>query len=220
MKKIAIYSTVAFAIIFSACKKDAANVVTDPTAYNVSVSEKIVTVKNLPADTILGIGQFGPYGAGKYTFFSLSNQSLVPNSDSATGNWDVAFAGTTIRINAGTSGPGNGGAFVYNGTFDALTTVPVDSTFRIDNAPASYAITKGSGNGWYNYDGQNTLVTAIPGRTLVIKTATGKYAKMEIMNYYKGGATPLSTATDSIKAFDSRYFTFRYTYQANGTTTF
>jgi len=54
----------------------------------------------------------------------------------------------------------------------------------------------------------------------VIKTATGKYAKMEIMNYYKGGTTPLSTATDSIKAYDSRYFTFRYTYQANGTTTF
>ncbi len=220
MKKITLLSSVAFALIFSACKKDAANNVTDPTAFGVSVNGKIVTVKNLPADTILGIGQFGPYGAGKYTFFNLNSNTLVPNSDSATNNWDLAFAGNTIRINAGTSGPGNGGAFVFNGSFDALTAVPVDSTFRIDNAPTSYAISKGSGKGWYNYDGQNNLITAIPGRTLVIKTANGKYAKVEIMNYYKGGSTPLSTASDSIKAFDSRYFTFRYTYQGNGTTTF
>lgn len=96
----------------------------------------------------------------------------------------------------------------------------MDSTFRVDNAPASYAITKGSGKGWYTYDGANNLITPTPGRVLVIKTATGKYAKVEILNYYKGGITPLSSATDSVKAFDSRYYSFRYTYQADGSMNF
>jgi len=222
MKKITFAIVLMSAIIFSACKKDAVTTVVDPTAFNVSVVGKIVTVTNLPADTIIGIGQMGPYGAGKYTFFSLRGNSIIARTDSATSNWDIAFAGTKILINAGTSGPGNGGAFVYkDGTFDALATIPFDSTFYVDNAPASYAITYGSGKGWYNYDYPPVnIISAIPGRVLVIKTADGKYAKVEILNYYKGNTTPLSTATDSIKAYDSRYYSFRYTYQSNGTTTF
>lgn len=222
MKTILATAAITSAIIFSACKKDTPTPVTpaDPNAFNVSVNGKIVTVKNLPADTILGIGAMGPFGAGKYSFFSLETNSKISNTDSATPNWDLAFAGNTIRVNNVTSGPGNGGAFVFTGTFDGLTQVPADSTFRVDNAPVSYAITKGSGKGWYTYDGPNNIITPIPGRVLVIKTASGKYAKVEILNYYRGGVTPATTASDSIKAFDSRYYTFRYTYQSNGSTTF
>jgi len=220
MKKSTIGFLAIAALIFNACKNDETNnVVVNPNDYNVAVSGKIVTVKNLPADTIVGVGAMGPYGAGKYTFFNLGTNSKIASTDSATSNWDLAFAGNTIRINNGTSGPGNGGAFVYVGTFDGLTTIPTDSTFRIDNAP-NYAITKGSGKGWYNYDGPTNLLTAIPGRVLVIKTANGKYAKVEILNYYKGNTTPLSTASDNVKIYDSRYYSFRYTYQADGTTTF
>jgi hypothetical protein len=220
MKKSTIGILAIAALIFNACKKDETNnVVVNPNDYNVAVSGKIVTVKNLPADTIVGVGAMGPYGAGKYTFFNLGTNSKIASTDSATSNWDLAFAGNTIRINSGTSGPGNGGAFVFVGTFDGLTTIPTDSTFRTDNAP-NYAITKGSGKGWYNYDGPTNLLTAIPGRVLVIKTANGKYAKVEILNYYKGNTTPLSTASDNIKIYDSRYYSFRYTYQADGTTTF
>jgi hypothetical protein len=208
-------------LIFQACKKEeTSNPTPDSGEFGVSVSGKVVTIKNMYADTILGLGAMGPYGAGKFTFFNLSTNSIIPNSDSATTNWDLAFGGTTIRVNNVTSGPGNGGAFVYNGTFDALTSVPADSTFRVDNAPASYAITKGSGKGWYNYDGPNNLVTAIPGRVLVIKTASGKYAKVEILNYYKGGLTPSSTASDSTKSYGSRFYKFRYTYQADGSKNF
>ena len=221
MKKIITTAVIASALIFSACKKETTTPVNpiDSNAFNVSVNGRIVTVKNLPADTILGIGAMGPYGAGKYSFFSLETNTKVSSADSASSNWDFAFAGTTVRVNNGTSGPGNGGAFVYTGTFDALTSVPVDSTFRVDSATV-YAITKGSGKGWYTYDGPNNIVTATPGRVLVIRTASGKYAKVEILNYYRGGVTPATTATDSIKSFDSRYYTFRYTYQSNGTTTF
>ena len=222
MKKILCSIAVITTVIISACNKDAvpSPLNTDPGAYNVSVNGKIVTVKNLPSDTCVGIGPQGGYGIGKYSFFNLGTNSIVSNNDSASTNWDLAFAGTTIRVNNITSGPGNGGAFVYNGSFDNLLSVPMDSTFRVDNAPASYAITKGSGKGWYTYDGANNLITPTPGRVLVIKTATGKYAKVEILNYYKGGITPLSSATDSVKAFDSRYYSFRYTYHADGSMNF
>jgi hypothetical protein len=207
-------------LIFSACNKDETPTTTvDPRAFSVTVNGSDVTVKNMGADTILGIGAMGPYGAGKYTFFSLATNSIVPSSDSATTNWDLAFSGKIIRVNSGTSGPGVGGAFVYTGTYDALTSVPTDSTFRTDAAP-SYAITAASGKGWYTYDPANNLIIPTPGRVLVIKTATGKYAKVEILNYYRGGTTPAATATDSVKAYDSRYYSFRYNYQRNGTMVF
>lgn len=221
MKNRIILVAVAASAIFTACTKDKTETPADPGAFNVAVSGKIVTVSNLPADTIIGLAPTGqPIGAGKYAFFSLETNTWVSNSDSATTKWDLAFAGTIIRVNNATSGPGNGGAFVYNGVFDAVTAVPADSTFKIDNHPTAYAITRGSGKAWYNYDGPTNLLTPIPGRVLIIRTATGKYAKVEILNYYKGGITPSASAPDDVKINEQRYYKFRYTFQNNGTTTF
>jgi hypothetical protein len=179
------------------------------------------TVTNLQADTIIGISATGqPYGSGKYTLYSLESNSIIANTDSATAKWDVGFRGTTIITNSGNSGPGAGGAFVYTGTFGDLTQIPTDSTFRTDNAPTAYAIKTGSGNGWYSYNPTANLITAIPGRILVIRTASGKYAKIEIQNYYKGGVTPDATASDNDKLAKQRYYTFRYSYQSDGTKKF
>ena len=72
----------------------------------------------------------------------------------------------------------------------------------------------------YTYDGLTTLVSPIAGRVLVIRTANGKYAKIEILNYYKGGVTLASTASVNDKLFKQRYYTFRYTYQSNGSKVF
>lgn len=221
MKRKIILASLMAATIFNACKKDNPAPVKKPTDFDISVSGKIVTVKNLPADTIIGTDGIGrPIGAGKYTFFSLETNSLIPNSDSATAKWDLAFAGTTIRVNNLTSGPGKGGAFVHTGTFETLLSVPTNEDFLVDNHPLTYAIPKGSGNGWYNYDGPTNLVTAIPGKVLVIKTANEKYAKVEILNYYRGGVTPSASASSEIKSKEQRFYTFRYTFQPDGSTTF
>lgn len=221
MKSSIILAVATVIISAVACKKEKIEPVVDPGAFNVAVSGKIVTVSNLPADTIIGFSATGqPVGAGKYSFFSFETNNRVSNADSATTKWDIAFSGTTIRVNNTTGGPGNAGAFVYAGTFDALLVVPIDSVFKTDNHPVSYAITKGSGKGWYNYDGPTNLLTPIPGRVLVIKTANGKYAKVEILNYYKGGVTPSATAADNVKINEQRYYKFRYTFQGNGTTGF
>jgi hypothetical protein len=180
-----------------------------------------ITVRDIPADTVVGLSAQGaPITKGVYTFYSLEKNAIVPNTDSASTKWDIAFMATRIIINGGTSGTGQGGAFVYTGLFDDLKTIPTDSVFKTDNAPTSYAITAGSGKGWYTYDGLNNLITPLAGRVLVIRTASGKYVKMEITSYYKGGATLPASASDMEKLTKQRYYSFRFAYQPNGTKTF
>jgi hypothetical protein len=180
-----------------------------------------ITVKDLPADTVTRLGADDrPQYAGSVTYYSLVDNKIVPKTDSATTKWDVAFSSLKIFINGGTSGPGIGGAFVYIGSFDALKTIPEDSTFAVDNSNASkFAIPQNS-SGWYIYNGLTNLVTPAAGRVLVIRTATGKFAKIEILNYYRGGVTPDPTASNADKLTKQRFYTFRYAYQPNGSKTF
>jgi hypothetical protein len=180
-----------------------------------------ITASNIVADTIIGFAPTGqPVGSGRYTLFSLERNVVVPSSDSATNRWDIGFRGTTIITNSGNSGPGQGGAFVFVGLFDDLRSVPVDSVFRVDNAPTAYAIPSGSNRGWYVYNAPVNLVTPIPGRVLVIRTATGKFAKVEILNYYRGGVTPPASASDDEKIRNQRFYTFRFRFQPDGSRDF
>ena len=200
-------------IALVACTKDEETIVVPVSA---------ITVKDLAADTVTGLGADGrPQSAGTTTYYSLVDNKIVASTDVASTKWDIAFSSTKILVNCGTSGPGIGGAFVFKGLFDDLKTIPVDSSFATDNSnAASFAIPLGSGRAWYTYDGLTTLVSPIAGRVLVIRTATGKFAKIEILNYYKGGVTLPATASVSDKLFKQRYYTFRYAYQPNGAKTF
>jgi hypothetical protein len=187
---------------FTACKKDSGS-----SSTTISVSAKTVT--NVNAD---------PSATGNhYAFFSLERNEAVAASDSATNKWDIAFRSTTIITNSGTSGPGAGGAFVQTGVvFDDYAKVATDSAFRVDNIAATpaFAIPTGSGNGWYNYNTTTNVITPIPGRLIIVRTATGKYAKLEITSYYKDApATPDATST-------ARYYHFRFGYQADGSKNF
>jgi hypothetical protein len=208
---------VGFASLTVACNDD--NNIIPP------VGLQAVTVQNLIADTIIGITPGVPpaggipYGAGKFTFYSLETNSIIPSTDSASNRWDLGFRGTTIITNSGSSGPGQGGAFVWTGLFADLKSVPADSTIRVDAAP-NYAIPVGSGRAWYTYSQAEQLVRPIPGKILVIRTASGKFAKVEILNYYKGGVTPAVTEPDSVKYKLQRHYTFRYILQPNGSRDF
>ncbi|MBM3444299.1 MAG: hypothetical protein FJX83_04850 [Bacteroidetes bacterium] len=174
-------------------------------------------VQDVPADPIIGIGTDGrPFGYNKFTFYSFETNSVVPSTDSASTKWDVAFRGSTIITNGGASGPGNGGAFVYQGIFDDLKTISADSTFKLDQSLAATAV----GKSWYVYDAPNNLFIPTPGRIVVIRTASGKFAKMEILNYYKGGVTPAVSAPSDEKLQKQRYYTFRFAYQSDGTKIF
>ena len=211
LQKIAMGLGLSIALV--ACSKDEEIIVVPVSA---------ITVKDLAADTVTGLGLDGrPQSALTTTYYSLVDNKAIASTDAASTKWDIAFSSTKILINGGTSGPGIGGAFVHIGSFDSFTSIPADSIFKTDNAnAASYAIPLGSGKAWYTYDGLTTLVSPIAGRVLVIRTATGKYAKIEIISYYKGGVTLPATASVNDKLFKQRYYTFRYAYQPNGSKTF
>lgn len=194
--------------IFASCSKD------DPAPITITAT----TFTNLPADPPSGgynpmNGQ--PIGVTKkFTFFSFTTGAIIANADSVTTKWDIGFNGTTIIVNSGTSGPGAASAQVLSVIFDEVKTAPTTGylTDNINAAPASYAIPRGSGNGWYNYDGATNVITPIAGRVIMVKTSEGKYAKMEILSYYKDSpVAPNNTSID-------RHYTFRYVFQANGTT--
>ena len=210
LTKITLFLSLGLALV--ACRKDDETIIVPVSA---------ITVKDLPADTVTGLGLDGrPQYAGSITYYSLVENKIVATSDAASTKWDIAFSSTKILVNSGTSGPGLGGAFVYVGLFDALKSIPADSNFATDNSNTSqYAIPQSSA-GWYIYNRATNLVTPAAGRVLVLRTASGKFAKIEILNYYKGGITPEITALDADKLTKQRYYTFRYAYQPNGSKTF
>ena len=183
---------------FSSCKEDETDDI---------VILQTQTVNSLAADAVQ------PY-KGKFTLFSFAQNATVPNSDSASGNWDIGFRGSTIIVNGGSIRAGQGGAYIHSGIFAELTEVPETQAFNQDNSDTNLAIPTGSGNGWYNYDHATNILSPIAGKILVIRTASGKYAKVEILSYYQNApATP--TASDA-----SRYYTFRFVYQPDGSKKF
>lgn len=204
---LSIFLIALLAISFTSCKKS------DPTPVALTAT----TFKNLNADYAPAVGGTNgpptyPSATNKFTLFSFATGAIVLNKDSASTKWDIGFRATTIIVNGGTSGPGVAGAIVQSGIFTEVTTAP-DNGYVQDNknsTTAKYAIPTGSGKGWYNYDPNANVISPIAGRVLIVKTADGKYAKMEIQSYYLDApSTPTSTTKD-------RYYTFRYIYQSDG----
>jgi hypothetical protein len=146
--------------------------------------------------------------ARPFIFFSLETQSIVSENQ----DWDIAFKGTTIRVNS----VKNVSAALANGIFEELKEVPATAQFATDTA-TTFAIPTGSGAGWYNYNSATFTVTPIPGRILLFRTSKGNYVKLEILSYYKGNPpvaqiNPMTTP--------SAHYTFRYVLQPNGSQKF
>jgi hypothetical protein len=182
--------------------------------------EPLTTVRfeDLPADPSATGGGPGS-GTGRYTFFRLRDSSIVLRydntmnraADSSSTEWDLAFQATNVLVNGGASGPGNGAAYVAEKAFQEVTEVDTD---RLEPDGASErAIPGGSGNGWYNYNRQTNVVSPLPGRTIVVRTADGgAYAKIRILSYYEGAPENPVAGED-----ESRYYTFEYMIQDDGT---
>jgi len=161
----------------------------------------------------------------KYTFFSFKTGQIVANADSATLKWDIGFRSTAIIFNGGTSGPGAAGAIVQQGLFDEIKTAPTTgyildnktaNQFAVSSSPFVAGTTTTTNNWWLNSGTQtSTIVSPIAGRVIVVKTADGRYAKMEIQSYYKGAPAAINNLTDL-----DRYYTFKYIYQPGASNNF
>lgn len=205
--KTNIYLLFSFLLIFSSCQKE------DEVQLLNIVSERF---DNLYAPQNGGVdqrtGKSSPK-SGEFTKFNFST-GQVTNSDT---DWDVAFRATDIIINGGTSlgtidepsRNGNAAVYIANGTMAAITAVDLQSLSQ--DADSGYAIPPGGGNGWYTYQGPPVnLISPTPGKILVFRTNDGKYAKMEILSYYKNAPDSPDAYTD-----ESKYYTFNYVYQPN-----
>ncbi len=174
-----------------------------------SATLEVQNATDIPADTSAVSGPPGQGPLPNYTFYSLADGEVVDKADSNSDQWDLALAGTIVLVNGGTSGPGQGQAQVVAGAFEALSEAP-EGGYRADSE-AGQAIPTGSGNGWYTYTVQDgnppNTILPIPGRIIVLRTADGNYAKLEILSYYRGN--PDTSASD-FSAVDGRYYTFRY----------
>jgi hypothetical protein len=205
---------------FTSCSND------DPAPTVLSA----VVFKDLNADyalQVFGAGQpTRPTQKNKFTFFSFKTGQVVSVSDSSKSTiWDIGFQGTNIIFNGGTSGPGVGGAIVQQGIFDEVKEAPATGyvqdnkptgQFAVSARPFVQGTTTTTNNWWLNSGTQtSTIVSPIAGRVIIVKTADGRYAKMEILSFYKGAPAVINNMTDL-----DRHYTFRYVYQPEAITNF
>jgi len=150
---------------------------------------------------------------GEFVLFSFENNAVVALSQQQTNNGDFGLRLTTFITNSGVSGPGNGGAIVQTGIFDEINSAPENG--YLTDAEGNLAITDGV---WYDYNPITRSFSPKAGIVFFIRTGTGKYTKMEILEAVptddNGNIVAPPTIPTKIK------YTFRYAYQSNGSRNF
>lgn len=210
--KLIAFSFLCVSALIISCSED--NEPNPKTEQKETVVTTASTIYNLPADPATSYTSTGtPIGTtGKFRFFSFSTGQIVSNADSLTTKWDVGFRGTTIIVNGGTGRLGIGGAKIINGIFEDLKEAPADGYAQ--DGDGTFAIPTGSGNGWYTYNAQAGTIVPTAGKLIIFKTAEGKYAKMEILSYYKDAPSRPTQQSPG------RYYTFRFSFQPDGSRNF
>jgi hypothetical protein len=176
---------------------------------------------NTPA-TITSIkDNMTPDSTDGWLYYSFDNDVTVPATQAGTDAWDIKFrfipfdqtgaifqkiflADGAIFLNSPTAGnaAGKTKGYVADTSFMLVTAVGDDSKLRSDDT------TKGSQiitfNGFYTYNPTARTASPNPNKTLVVRTAKGKYVKMQLQSIYKG--KPLVPAmTDPVG-----YYSFQY----------
>jgi hypothetical protein len=116
-------------------------------------------------------------------YFNFETGEVVPESEANTKKWDISFKRPQIRINGGESGPGSAKMIALDADYNTVILAP-DSGYITDGQGADDELGGESGlafNNWYNY--QEQTISPKP-KTYVLRTATGKYLKMQILGYY------------------------------------
>jgi len=208
MKTIKILS-LAFLIIFaSSCSSD------DDNTLIAQIETQSFENLHAPQE-----GGQGTPVSGEFVKFNFATGQITTSET----EWDIAFRGTLILVNGGeTSGivdepakTGVAAAYIASGAMATVTSV--NTALLIQDSEIATSIPTGSGEGWYIYAGPPShLITPITGKILVFRTHDGKYAKVEILSYYKDAPEAPDAFTD-----EDRYYSFNYVYQPNeGLSTF
>lgn len=149
-------------------------------------------------DTLVGpvVFTIDATAPARWSFFDFSRNSAV--TDPGPLDWDLAMKRFEIIVNGGPAFAGRGGiADLGVVPFDSVAGLP--DTGYVTTAPDS---TNAVIRRWYKY-GYTTHLLQPKGHVYAVRTADGKYAKVEIVSYYCGEV-------------QGGCFTLRYVYQGDG----
>lgn len=193
---------------------------------------KSTVIYDLPGDLDASMAE-GVEGKEKrpfYTFlFRFRDQRQIwikTEQDSLqwtkTKDWDLAFTGpynsevyvnnASYMFNPGYEGEATNTAVIkLDQPYQAVITAPSDEEF--DNSAVNKIgwASSASSNGWFQYSLSTHIMQALPNRTYVIRLPDGKYAKLQLINAYKGNPPAVSNMN-----WPAPYFTFRYYVQQDG----
>lgn len=225
----------------SACSKDNDETKPEPPAEE-TIYNKLITVSNFTGDTSSLAAPDANREVIYYSLElnkSTPSEYLLTNRwDLAfSGVYNTSIGGNngadkSSNASFGTGGPGKGGVLILDKPFDEVTKVPENAVFSTKAAAFGLdaAGAFGDGVGWAIYDWGGDLRATLgfggngptqahtcwarPDRTIIVRTATGNYAKLQIISLYKD-------APDEPKTKDpAPYLTFQYVIAAPGTTDF
>ncbi|PVH24556.1 HmuY family protein [Sphingobacterium corticibacter] len=223
--RISLNKIMLFSALLISCDKD-----TDmPAALE---DGRSTVVYDLAGDTGASVAE-GIAGKDRRTFYTFLYDLeakrqiwLRTAADSAqwlkTDSWDLAFTdnynsrifinNATDALNPGFDGAATGTAIVMLETdYTAVTEAPSDAVFD-QSSYTEIGIANGQDSpGWYTYNSTTHIMRSLPNRTYALRLSNGKYAKLQILNAYKGNPPAV---TDQF--WPAPYFTFRYFVQQDG----
>ena len=218
------YTVVLSAVILliTACSKDK----TSPDLTDT----KSVTVQDMPGDLGASMGddvdgkEKRPFYSITFRFSDKQTRMIKTTADSLqylkNADWDLAFTkeynsyvvtnNGTIAGTPGYGGPGVGRMIIVEKPYDQVFEAPADAEFA-QKGIAGVGWDSGNGYGWYFYSLSNHICVPVRNRTFIVKTASGKFAKLALLNIYKGNPP---VVTDLF--WPAPYLTFKYFVQEDG----
>jgi len=210
---------------FASCKKDEVD-------QNQMLQDgKSVVINDLAGDTQAAMGSATP---GKevrpfYTFlFRMRDQKQIwirNAADSAqwlkTKDWDLAFTGPynsevyvndkDYQYNPGFGGAAKSAVMMLEQSYDTVNQAPSDEAFNASDVNKIGWASSASSKGWFFYSLNTHIMQAIPNRTYAIRLPDGKYAKLQLINAYKGNPPSVTDLN-----WPAPYYTFKYYVQQDG----
>lgn len=174
-------------------------------------------VTDLPGDTSASMtGGNGSNFKNLYFSFSTNTAVVISGDNRKSLAWDLAFTGpynSEVYVNSGGysynpgyGGPGKGAIIQIDKPYDQVTSAPSNEEFDASTV-SKIGWDAGNGTGWFFYSLTNHIAVPIKNRTFVLRTAGGRFAKLELLNIYKGNPP---VVTDLF--WPAPYLTFRYSF--------
>ncbi|MDF2517424.1 MAG: hypothetical protein K0R59_2720 [Sphingobacterium sp.] len=201
--------------------------------YTIGLEDgKSVVIKDLAGDTdaAMGDGAEGkekrPFNMFLFRFKDKKQIWIKTKADSAqwlkTKDWDIAFTGpynsevfvnnADDEFNPGYQGEANNTAvMLLKQSYQSLTVAPSDEEFNKNGTGKIGWASNSESLGWFQYSLSTHIMQALPNRTYVIRLPDGKYAKLQLINAYKGNPSAVTNMN-----WPAPYYTFKYYVQEDG----